>query len=163
MFKRATFREILRTRSQLENLSKEELVEELITVNEITSKISDLKSRFDDFLRRFEVVSSDLAITRNCNRLLTERVVQLERNVVTNAQYHRRELVEVNPILPPISDEELEVSICKALSLTGYEVKPNNLQACHRLKKKESVIVKFKCRKFKQKVLVSGKKRPKYI
>ena len=163
MFKRATFREILRTRSQLENLSKEELVEELITVNEITSKISDLKSRFDDFLRRFEVVSSDLAITRNCNRLLTERVVQLERNVVTNAQYHRRESVEVNPILPPISDEELEVSICKALSLTGYEVKPNNLQACHRLKRKESVIVKFKCRKFKQKVLVSGKKPPKYI
>ena len=148
---------MVRTRSQLENLSKEELVEELITVNEITSKISDLKSRFDDFLRRFEVVSSDLAITRNCNRLLTERVAQLERNAVTNAQYHRRESVEVNPILPPISDEELEVSICKALSLTGYVVKPNNLQACHRLKKKESVIVKFKCRKFKQKVLASGK------
>ena len=83
----------VRTKSQLENLWKEELVEELITVNELTSKISDLKSRFDDFLRRFEVVSSDLAIKRNCNRLLTEIVVQLERNVVTNAQYHRRESV----------------------------------------------------------------------
>ena len=82
------------TRSQLENLSKEELIEELITVDDITSKISDLTNRFDDFLRRFEVVSSDLAITRNCNRLLTERVFQLERNAVTNDQYHRRELVE---------------------------------------------------------------------
>ena len=145
------------TRSQLENLSKEELIEELITVDDITSKISDLTNRFDDFLRRFEVVSSDLAITRNCNRLLTKRVVQLESNAVTNAQYHRRESVEVNPIPPSISDEELELNICEALSLTGNEVKPNDLQACHRLKKKESVIVKFKCRKLKQKVLVNRK------
>ena len=145
------------TRSQLENLSKEELIEELITVDDITSKISDLTNRFDDFLRRFEVVSSDLAITKNCNRLLTERVIQLERNAVTNAQYHRWESVEVNPIPPSISDEELELNICEALSLTGHEVKPNDLQVCHHLKKKESVIVKFKWMKLKQKVLVNRK------
>ena len=76
---------MVRTRSQLENLSKEELIEELVTVDDITSKMSDLTNRFDDFLRRFEVVSSDLAITKNCNRLLTETVVQLESNEVTNA------------------------------------------------------------------------------
>ena len=81
----------------------------------------------------------------------------MERNAVTNAQYHRQELVEVNPVPPSISDEELELNICKALSLTGHEVKSNNLQACHRLKKKVSVIVKFKCRKLKQQVLVNQK------
>ena len=102
-------------------------------------------------------MSSDIAIKRNCNRLLTERVVQLERNAVTNAQYHWRELVEVNPIPPSISNDELKLNICEALSLTGHEVKPNDLQACHRLKKKELVIVKFKCRKLKQKVLVNWK------
>ena len=148
---------MVQTKRRSENLSKQELIEELSTVDDIASKISDLTNRFDDFLRRFEVVSSDLAITRNCNRLLTERVVQLERNAVTNAQYHRRESVEVNPIPPSISDEELELNICKALSLTGHEAKPNDLQACHRLKKKESVIVKCKCRKLKQNVLVNRK------
>ena len=148
---------MVRTRSQLENLSKEQLIEELITVDDITSKISDLTNRFDDFLRRFEIVSSDLAITKNCNRLLTERVVQLERDAVTNAQYHRRESMKVNPVSPSISDEELELNICKALSLTGHEVKPDDLQACHRLKKKELVIVKFKCRKLKRRVLVNTK------
>ena len=75
---------MIRTRSQLENLSKEELIEESMTVEDITSKLSDLSNRFDDFLRRFEVVSSDLAITRNCNRLLTERIVQLERLLMLN-------------------------------------------------------------------------------
>ena len=146
---------MVRTRSELENLSKEELIEELITFDDITSKISDLTNRFNDFLRRFEVVSSDLAITRNCNRLLTERVVQLERNAVTNAQYHRRESVEVNPVPPSISNEELELNIWKALSLTGHEVKPNDLQARHRLKKKESVIAKFL--NLNRKYLLTGK------
>ena len=60
---------MVRTRSQLENLSKEELIEELITVEDISSKLSDLSNRFNDFLRRFEVVSSDIAIARNCNKL----------------------------------------------------------------------------------------------
>ena len=83
-----------RTRSQLENLSKEELIEVLITVDDITSKISDLTNRFNDFLRKFEVVSSDFAITKNCNRLLTGRVVQLERNAVTNAQYHQQAVMK---------------------------------------------------------------------
>ena len=87
-------------------------------------------------MRRFEVVSSELVISRNCNRLLTKGVVQLERNAVTNAQYHQRELVKVNPVPPSISNDELELNICQALSLTGHKVKPDNLQACHGLKKK---------------------------
>ena len=99
---------------------------------------------------RFEVLSSDLAITRNCNRLLTERVVQLERNAVTNAQYYRPESVEVNPVPSSISDDELKLNICKAHSLTEHEAKPDDLQACHHLKEKESVTVKFKCRKLKR-------------
>ena len=99
---------------------------------------------------RFEVLSSDFAITRNCNRLLTERVVQLERNAVTHAQYHRPESVEVNPVPSSISDDELKLNICKALSLIENEAKPDDLQACHHLKKKESVTVKFKCRKLKR-------------
>ena len=63
---------MVRTRSQLENPSKEELIEELIKLIEeltdvVSSKLSALSNRFIDFLRRFEVVLSDLAITRNCN------------------------------------------------------------------------------------------------
>ena len=75
---------MIRTRSQLENLSKEELIEELIIVEDIFSKLSELTSRFDDFDD-----SSELTVSKNCNRLLSERIVQLERNAVNNAQYHR--------------------------------------------------------------------------
>ena len=127
---------MVRTRSQLENLSKEELIDELISVEDISSKLSDLTSCFDDFLRRYEVLSLELTISKNCNRLLGERIVQLERNAVNNAQYHRRESLEINPVPASIGDDVLESSVCRALSLTGHEVKPDDLQACHHLKKK---------------------------
>ena len=63
----------------------------------------------------------------------------------------------MNPVPPSISDEELELNICKSLSLTRHEVKSNVFKVNHRLKKKVSAIVKFKCRKLKQKVLVNRK------
>ena len=89
---------MVRTRSQLQNLSKEELIEELISVEDISSKLSDSASCFDDFLRRYEILSSELSIIKNCYGLLSERIVQLERNAVNKAQYHRREALEINPV-----------------------------------------------------------------
>ena len=120
---------MVRTRSQLENLSKEELIDELISVEDIPSKLSDLTSRFDDFLRRYEILNSELTVRKNCNR------VQFERNAVSNAQYHRRESLEINPVPASIGHDVFENNVCSALSLTGLEVKPDDLQACHRLRK----------------------------
>ena len=118
-------------------------------------KLSDLTSRFDDLLRQYKILNSELTVSKNCNRLLTERIVHLETNAVSNAQYHRRESLEINPVPASISDDVLENSVCRALSLTGHEVKPDDLQPCHRLKKKDTVIVKFKCRKQKRSILIN--------
>ena len=148
---------MVRTRSQLENLSKKELIDGLISVEDISSKLSELTSRFDDFLKRYEILSSELAVSKNCNRLLGERIVQLERNAVNNAQYHRRESLEINPVPASIDDDVLQSSVSRALSLTVHEVKPNDLQTCHRLKKKDAVIIKFKCRKQKRSILINRK------
>ena len=82
---------------------------------------------------------------------------QLKRNAVKNAQYHRHESLEINLVPASIVDDIFESSVCKALSLTGLEVKPDHLRACHRLKKKDTVIVKFKCRKQKRSILINRK------
>ena len=50
---------MVRTRSQLENLSKERLTDELINVEDI-SKIYC----FDDFLRQYEILSSELTVRK---------------------------------------------------------------------------------------------------
>ena len=83
--------------------------------------------------------------------------IHFQKNALNNAQYHCRELLEINPVPTSISDEVLESNISKALSLTGHMVKSNYLQLCHRLKKKDTVIVKFKCRKQKGGILINRK------
>ena len=76
---------------------------------------------------------------------------------VNNAHCHWRELQEISPVPASTSDDIRESFICKALSLTGRELKPSDLQACHRLKKKDTMIVKFKCRKQKRSLLINRK------
>ena len=66
-------------------------------------------------------------------------------------------MIEISPVPLGLPNNELEGLVCKALSLTGNEVYPNNLEACHHFKKKENVIVKFKSRKLKYKVINNRK------
>ena len=120
-------------------------------------ELSDLTSCFNDFLSQFEILNSALTVSKNCNQLLTERIVQLERNFVSNAQYHRHESLEINPVPASIGEDVFENSICRALSLTGHKVKPDDLQGCHHLKKKDTVIVKLECRKQKHSILINRK------
>ena len=117
---------MVRTKSQLEHLSKDELTDELMSIEDISPKLANLTTRFGDFSRRFEILSSELSVSKNYICLLSERIIQLERNAVNNAQYHRRESIEVSPVPASVSDEELEDNICKALSLTGHEVIPDD-------------------------------------
>ena len=56
-----------------------------------------------------------------------------------------------------IADDVLEQSVCLALSLTKISVEPDDLQAYHRMRKKDGVIIKFKCRKQKHRVLLNCK------
>ena len=123
---------MVRTRSQLENLSKDELIDEVLSLenfkNDINMKFSELNDHFNDF-------ESNLSITRRCNDILLEGITQLERNNLNNAQYNRRETLEINPVPSDIADDVLEQSVCQALSLTGTSVEPDDLQTCHRMRK----------------------------
>ena len=111
---------MVQTRSQLVHLLKEELIHELIRVEDISSKLSDLTICFNDFLRQYEILSSELTVSKNCNSLLSERIVQLEWNAVNNAQYHHCESQERNPVPASINNDVLESSVYRTLSLIGH-------------------------------------------
>ena len=151
---------MVQTRSQFENLSKDELIDEVRSLenfkNDINMKFPELKDRFKDFESKYEMVNSNLSITRR-NDLLLEGITQLECNNLNNAQYNRRETLEINPVPSDIADDILEQSVCQTLSLTGTSVEPDDLQACHRMRKKDCIIIKFKCRKQKHRVLLNRK------
>ena len=63
------------TRSQHENLSKDELINRLLQTDNIEDKLEHFNRRFDDFLGKFNELHSELQVSRNCSNL---------RNRVTN-------------------------------------------------------------------------------
>ena len=56
---------MVRTRSQLENLSKDELIGEVLSLenfkNGINAKFSELNDRFNDFQEKYEMVNFIMA------------------------------------------------------------------------------------------------------
>ena len=111
----------------------------------------------DDFTTKFDCVFFELQISKTCNLLLRKRIVDLEQSSLDNSQYLRREMIEISPVPLEVSNDELEGLVCKALSLTGNKVSPDDLEACHHLKKKENVIIQFRSRKLKYKIINNRK------
>ena len=86
------------TRSQFENLSKDELIDRLLQVENIEDKLEYLNKRFDDFLGKYNELHSELQASENCSNLLRNRVIELEKNALNTAQYVRREIIEISPV-----------------------------------------------------------------
>ena len=63
---------MVRTKTQLENLSKDELIHKLPSIEDFSSKLANLMAQFDDFSRRLEILCSELAVSKNCSCLLSK-------------------------------------------------------------------------------------------
>ena len=111
------------TRIEFENISKQELIEQLVSHDDIVAKFSKLTKRFDKFSDKYETFHSELKITQNCNSLLLERVYQLERNGVSNLQYHRRGTLEINLVPLTIQDSVLEKTVGYGSSNTNEVIR----------------------------------------
>ena len=59
-----------------------------------------------------------------------------------------KETIEVNPVPVEIHDV-LEASVCKAYSLTGVNIAPEDLHVCHQMKRSDRIIIKLICCKAK--------------
>ena len=60
------------TRSQYENMSKEELIEQLVSHDDIAAKLSELTKRFNEF-SKYEALHSELKIIQNCSTFSNSR------------------------------------------------------------------------------------------
>ena len=79
--------------------------------------------------------------------MLSERLVSMERQCWANAQYSRRECLELVGVPHSVSDGDFEEKVLKIFDKVGCSIKGNNIEACHRMSKKTGRIVKFSCRK----------------
>ena len=55
---------MLLTRAQVDSLSREELIEELLKFSVITDQLIGLNSRFEDFIKKYDKLNSELLISK---------------------------------------------------------------------------------------------------
>ena len=92
--------------------------------------------------------------------LLQQRVIDLERQCWANAQYSRRDCLEVAGIPESVKQNELEDKVLRIFKKVGCDFPViNDIEACHRVGRHNNVIIKFSKRKDCQQIF-SVKKRP---
>ena len=131
------------TEAVLNILSKSELVQLVLqTEASLASQITNLTTEVKDLLGYFKKLESDLAVTKNVNSKLMDRVVQTERQCWANAQYSRRDTIEVIGIPSAMRDKDLEDKVRNIFGEIGVNVYERDIR-----EKDRTIVVKFVNRK----------------
>ena len=132
------------TEKSLNKLYKPELVALVVNLqSKMNSVNNDLVAELRKTREGFDQMKSDLSVTKKVNTLLSERLQTIEKQCWANAQYSRRECLEISGIPSSVSDNDLEDVACKALTKAGVERPEKDIESCHRICKRGTTIVKF--------------------
>ena len=105
---------------------------------------SEIMDQIRKFNENFEKLQSELTVAKQVNSVLSERLVSMERQCWANAQFYKRECLELVGVPRSVSDENLEEKVLKIFEKVGCPIEGNNIEACHRISKKNGrIIVKF--------------------
>ena len=135
----------------MEKINKRDMTNIVLSLQ---SKLDEANNRVVEEVRKlsdaFLKLQSELAVSQQVNSLLSNRLTNMERQCWANAQYSRRECLDVVGI--PSADV-LEEKVLNILGKLGCDIPSERIEACHRISKKSStVIVKFTKRKDCQQV-----------
>ena len=145
----------------LNKLSKTDLVALAVNLQDkmetmksnLNEKVCNLTEEAQKMNTNFELLRSDFSATRIENNFLDERLIALKRQCWANAQYSRRECLEITAIPSSVSDKDLEEVVCKAITKAGVDITEDDIEDCHRVGNKGRPIIKFDKRKVSRQVL----------
>ena len=145
---------MVHTEAALKDLNRPDLIKLVLQLEtEMNSDIKEPTSEIRDLVAQMKKVEADVAIVKNVNEKLVNQLIETERQCWANAQYSRRESLEVVGIPAYISNDSLEANISKVFDKIGVHVEGKDIQACHRLKDNDRVMLKFSNRKDSLQVL----------
>ena len=133
------------TEETLDKLLKKDLISMVLSQQ---AKTDAANSQIMDQIRQlnedFEKLQFELTVAKQVNSVLSERLVSMERQCWANAQFYRRECLELVGVPRSVSDENLEEKVLEIFEKVGCPIEGNNIEACHRISKKNGrIIVKF--------------------
>ena len=114
------------------------------------SQISKLNDTISQLQSPNEKIRSELAVVKNVNTKLEERIISLEKNQAKSEQYSQRNNIELSGIPNDIPEDNLEKVLIDICHDSGLEIEPKDIEGCHRLPvyrysrdSNKRVIVKF--------------------
>ena len=114
-----------------------------ITLDKIGKELATLRKSYNK-------LEPDLTITKAVNESLRNQIITLKRQYWSNAQYSRRETLEISRIPENIDDGDLEGKLLTVLSKLNVNTDPANVEACDWIKPKnkdKKTILKLSRRK----------------
>ena len=125
------------SKSAINAIKKPELVQKIIALKERLSwiliyqnrcnQISKLNDTISQLHCTNEKIRSELAVLKNINTKMEERIIKLEKNQAKSEQHSWRNNIELSGI-PNL--EKVLIDICHD---SGLEVQPEDIEGCHRL------------------------------
>ena len=106
------------TEESLIKLSEQELIAMMLKMqNKMEPSYTKFAEEVGKLNENFQKLKSDLAITKNVNSELHNRLVNME-----SAQYSRRECMKIVGILTSFPDNEFEKTFCKIVDKVGVKI-----------------------------------------
>ena len=143
------------TRKQLKAMNKDQLIDYATAIGEDLTKLNT--KLFDPKSGIIVQLQSQLLVSQTVNEHLLKKILLVERQSNRNEQYSRKESVEFHGMPLNIPNEQLESRVCAIMNEikddSDAPYSPVDLHACHHLKKKDRVIVKFVHRKRMQAII----------
>ena len=150
------------TEESLDKMLKRDFIQIVLnlqsTIADKNNSNNELLEEIRKFNDNFSKLQSELAVTKQVNTELTKRIATLERQRWGNAQYSRKECLEVVGIPRQVDDNLLETKVLPIFEKVGCIIDPGFVDDCHRLgKNSDRVIIKFSRRKDCEQVLQAKK------
>ena len=155
----SSYADCLKTDAEIERLK---LAEAKAYAKDLTKQF---KKMYDHLFNENDGVipklQSQLAVSQRINERFLSQLNDVEKQTTSNAQYARRETLELHGVPDSFNDnEELEAKVVNLLNdiAPDANVAAKDLHAVHRLKKRQNVIIKFVSRKTQHAVITKKAK-----
>ena len=111
---------------------KRELIPTVLSLqNKTTENNNAMLQEMRKFNDNFAKLQAELVVTKRVNSELCRRIVTVEELCWINAQYSRRECLEVAGIPPQVDDKNLETKVLSIFQTIGFTIDPTFTDDCH--------------------------------
>ena len=104
------------TEETFDKLLKKDLISIVLSQQTAMDAVNrEIMDQIRKFNENFEKLQSELIVVKQVNSVLSERLVSMELQCWANAQYSRRDCLELVGVPRSVSDGELEEKVLKIL------------------------------------------------